>query len=123
MSESLFSVREIERVREVDWEIEGLLMHNTPQALLRDLHRPVKTFRVSPLEFRRVDAPLSDAGRKTSAEVKETIRADYRVDIVGVAPTRTLYQEAMAELHAILGSPWADAPRYGRQYLPASMIY
>jgi hypothetical protein len=114
----IFSVREITGVYTLSWELENIVYgKNTPQALLRDLHRPVKNWTVNPIEFGFVERP-NDGGRGYIAELKRTALANYRVPMPTMVPTRTMYKESIAERRAVLRKPWADAPKFGSQVLP-----
>ena len=121
-STSIWSVREIKRVREVDSAIEEALYANTPQALLRDLHRPITTYTVNPLEFEKNERPR-DAAQSITSETKKTLFASYRIDMAEIVPTRVIYKESIVERRLALAGNWADAPKFGSQYLPASMTW
>ncbi len=119
---SIFALREVTRVRQIDYEIESALYHNTPQALLRDLHRPTKTFGVNPLELDKHERVI-DGGRGFVAEVKQTIYTSYKVPIVDIMRTHRELVETIGERRQLMSSPWADAPKFGSQYLPTGMSW
>lgn len=89
-------------------ELRRDLEECTPQAFLRDLHRPEKDF------YARLEPPWDDAGEEPPpldpmAPVRETIRHDYRV---GVHPPATTSMAASwSDLRALLARPWAEAKR------------
>ncbi len=119
MSEdSLFALREVTRAYERWPEIDEMLHYVTPQAMLRDLHRPITQFTVSLVDFQRFEF-LLDGGRSTTAGTKQTLLKDYRIPITELIPTEHMWQRAMAELRHTLSLPWKDAPKLGSQYIPA----
>jgi len=79
----------------------------TPQAFLRDLHRPDKDFYI------RLEPAFEDAGEPEAPDpmgpIRETIRTDYRVGVV--APAVTTMASGIADLRTILARPWADSKR------------
>ena len=99
--------------------LELALRENAPQALLRDLDRPVMKFEVGIADFDRVEIPR-DAGRDAYAEVKQTFSMDRRVPIESLAQSNRWAKEAMREIYATLAKPWADAPKFGQVYLTPS---
>ena len=93
--------REVERPQ----DIEDHLAESTPQALLRDLHRPdlefEKTFEmVDPGEDDRIDAV---------AEVRIAIRTSWKLPPFEGTPADTV-RTVLADLRAELGLPWCDIP-------------
>ena len=75
----------------------------TPQALLRDLHRPETTFTKS---FELID-PAADLRLDASAAALTAMTTRWKIDV----PDRTIGQEAYATLRALrveLGQPWAQ---------------
>ena len=121
-STSIWSVREINRVREVDSAIDEALSVNAPQALLRDLHRPITTFSVNPLEFEKNERPR-DAAQSITKETKETLFTSYRIDLHALATAWEIYKGSIVERRQALGGEWADAPKFGNQYLPITMTW
>ena len=121
-AESLFSVREITRQTFVDSAIEEAMSECAPQALLRDLHRPITTYSVNPLEFEKNERPR-DAAQSITVETKKTFYASYRINLAAEAPVHAMVRESIAERRQALGGVWADAPKFGRQYLPATMTW
>jgi hypothetical protein len=122
MSESLFSVREITRKFPIYDDVEEALWHNAPQALLRDLHRPVLTFNVNPMELQKIELQ-ADGGREAVAYLKGLLFADYRVPMARMVPTNEIYRQTILERRRALGGKWADAPKFGSQYLPATATF
>jgi hypothetical protein len=83
---------------------------NAPQALLRDLHRVSKKFRVSPDEIETVGLPL-DGGRRHMAAIKRTLTARYEIAITELVPTNKLWKEGYREVKRLLRSDWNLAPK------------
>jgi hypothetical protein len=117
---SLFALGEVRRVRELDYELEVFLTHNTPQAMLRDLHRPVTDWRIGVHDFERYEVP-TDAGRGALQQLKQDYLKSYRIPICDLIPTNKMWKAGWAEVREALTTPWADAPKFGTQYLPAWM--
>lgn len=115
--ESLFSVREVLKQYERTSDVDEQLRLNTPQAMLRDLHRPTPQFTVSLMDFERHELPL-DGGRAALARTREILGQSYRVPIQELVPTHAMFKQAWAELRDALTRPWADAPKFGTQYEP-----
>jgi hypothetical protein len=116
-------VREVRRSfpfpDEVAEEMELALSRKAPQALLRDLDRPVIKFEVSIADFERVGVPR-DAGRDAYAEVKATFLEDRRVPIESLMHTSRDMLAAYREIREVLARPWAEAPKFGPQYVSAA---
>lgn len=79
----------------------------TPQAFLRDLHRPEKDFWI------RLQPAFEDAGEPEAPDpmgpIRETLRTDYRLAVV--PPAVTTIASGIADLREILARPWAEAKR------------
>jgi hypothetical protein len=117
---SLFALGEVTREYELYDDLDVVLGHKAPQALLRDLHRPVTQFTVGIMDF--VRHPIdSDAGEIALRAARETVTTDFRVPICELVPTNQMLREGMAELRHILSLPWDEAPKLGPQYLPSWM--
>ena len=97
-----------ERELEPSEELRRAMSHRTPQAFLRDLHRPVQSF--GSVQLRRVPSPTSSG--VALAQMKTAITAamshSSRDDAVQPLATR-LMEDGMRELRAILARPWADS--------------
>jgi|SRR5688572_33441226 len=115
--ESLFSVREVTKLYERTGDVDEQLRLCTPQAMLRDLHRPTTQFTVSAMDFERHEMQL-DGGRGAVAATKLILRRDYRVPIVELLRTHGMFKQAWADLRDALTRPWAEAPKFGTQYEP-----
>ncbi|HKA87200.1 MAG TPA: hypothetical protein VKE22_06010 [Haliangiales bacterium] len=85
------------------------LAENAPQALLRDLHRPDKRFKVSPFDFVRVHFK-SEHDRHTD-DIKRAVATDYRVNPVALVQTWASVRDSRRELRRILRSDWTKAPK------------
>ena len=108
---SLFALGEIRREREVPAEIESAMYRNAPQALLRDLHRPVSTFSLTPFDFVPEPKIRADAGGEVSAENRRTLLASYRVPMADLLHTTADMVETYRALRATIARPWTDAPK------------
>jgi hypothetical protein len=96
-----------ERELEPSEELREALEQRTPQAFLRDLHRPVHEF--GDVQLRRVPSPVSGAAlARTRAAIRELMAHRSGNDMVQPLSTR-LMLEGMAELRTILARPWADS--------------
>jgi hypothetical protein len=115
--ESLFAVREVTKQYERTPDVDEQLRLCTPQAMLRDLHRPTTHFTVSLMDFQRFELAL-DGGRGAMASTKGVLQKSYRVPIVELVPTHAMFKQAWAELRDVLTRPWVDAPKFGTQYEP-----
>ena len=93
--------RELERPP----QIADDLQHRTPQAILRDLHRPVRM--IPPIRLRTVveGQNLSAAG----VAVREAMTTSYTVRIGELPNCRAIRAEAWRELRAVLAAPWERA--------------
>ncbi len=111
--ESLFALGQIRRQREIPMDVEAALTHTAPQALLRDLHRPVSSFEVAPYEFEQRELLHLDAGVAATAEVRATALASYRVPICDLLQTSTTMLAEGRAVRMLLRQPWADAPKLG----------
>lgn len=109
---ALFDLAMIERAiaepREVEIpeELRDDLKECTPQALLRDLHRPELEFTK---QFEIVDA-AAEQRLDIVAEVASAMATSWKLPPLGVSPwqeTRTL----LAEVRAERGKPWVDVLR------------
>lgn len=109
----LFALGEIRREREIDPEIYEALTENTPQSMLRDLHRPEKEWRVGIFEFEKHEIP-KDGGRDALRSVKQVYAANYRVPIQELANANQMWQGGWEELRGLLTGPWKESPRLGQ---------
>lgn len=112
-----------EDYREV--EIPGPLRRDlstcTPQAFLRDLHRPEKEFYV------QLESPWQDDGdddpppADPMAPVRDTLRVDYRVGTT-VPSAITAMAASWSDLRARLAAPWAEAKRERARQREAELL-
>jgi hypothetical protein len=93
------------------WDLVAAMREVAPQAILRDLHRPVTMFTIS--EYERVDIGWDRGGRRSVAGIREALRADYRVPITGLLRGPADLRESIAERRAALDYPWQDVPKLG----------
>jgi len=110
-AESLFALREVSRESEVPPDIEDALRQGAPQAILRDLHRPVPSFDVNPFEFQDVPMIRNLAGTVETQELRQAFLASYRVPIVELVHTTKDMLGEFRALKATLARPWIDAPK------------
>jgi hypothetical protein len=96
-----------ERERDIPDEVVDALRQRTPQALLRDLHRPESFY--GHVFFDQVDLGVDLAGVRARALVTETISAHYAVRMANEPIPRRLMREDRAGLRAILDAPWQDS--------------
>jgi len=102
-------VREIGEVREIEpsEEIHEAMEHRTPQAFLRDLHRPVLEF--GGVQLRRMPSPTAAAALSRSrAAVSEVMSHRARASAQFQLASQ-LARGGLEELRAILARPWADS--------------
>jgi hypothetical protein len=113
---TMFSLGEVQRMREPPDDIYYCFKYNAPQALLRDLHRPIVRFQVSPLDFER-HTFIFDGGSGATKDTKATVSADYRIRIEKLGRTNDEMISVFRGLKDLLKQPWADAPRFGKRYV------
>jgi hypothetical protein len=102
-------VRDIGEVREVEVaeEVRDAIAHRTPQAYLRDLHRPVQMF--GAVELRRVPSPTAGiALARARAQVREAMAARAH-DVRAIQRSSQLARQGMEEVREILARPWAES--------------
>jgi hypothetical protein len=97
----LTEIRDYERPEDIPDE----MMERVPQALLRDLYRPVLSW---PLFFQPLDTGVDVAGQAALAEVGAVVHARYQVRMAARSMASRLAAEHMAELRARLAEPWGD---------------
>lgn len=89
-------------------ELRRTLTHRTPQAFLRDLHRPVTAF--GSVQLRRVASPTSSGS--ALARIRDAVRGAMahhsRDDALQPLATH-LMQDGMRELRTILARPWGES--------------
>lgn len=97
-----------ERELEPSDDLRRALGHRTPQAFLRDLHRPVQSF--GSVQLRRVPSPTSSgiAHAQLKSAIAAAVAHRSRDDALQPLATR-LMNDGMRELRTILARPWADS--------------
>lgn len=97
-----------ERELEPSEELRRALTHRTPQAFLRDLHRPVVSF--GTVQLRRVPSPGSAAASlaRIRAAIDGAMAQQSRDDSMQPLATR-LMNQGMRELRTILAQPWEES--------------
>ncbi|MCA9674934.1 MAG: hypothetical protein H6708_34705 [Kofleriaceae bacterium] len=107
---------EVQRSVELERDLEAC----TPQAFLRDLHRPEKDFYIhyeSPFEIDPDDVTwLADP----VADIRRTIRTDYRSR--GVAPAGSTMSSDLAALQQLLARPWSEGKRERARQREAELL-
>lgn len=93
-------VREAERPEDVS---DALKEPPTPQAVLRDLHRPDQQFL---LRLLPTDVGMDVAGMRTRSRIDTLLRTSYAVRMDDEPIPARLMLEDMAALRAHLGEPW-----------------
>lgn len=101
----LAEAREVERPE----DLADALAECTPQALLRDLHRPELMF---DKEFEVVDMS-AEQKLDAVAAVREAITTSWKLPDLG-EPQGVALRKVMAEMRQELHTPWADLPRRAR---------
>jgi hypothetical protein len=96
----LGEVREHERPE----DIPDLLQDRAPQALLRDLHRPVLSW---PLFLQPMDLGVDVAGQAALTQVTELVHTRYQVRMAERPIASRLAAREMTELRARLAEPWS----------------
>jgi hypothetical protein len=90
--------------------IDDDLRVNTPQAFLRDLHRPVTEFYIShePAFGDLEDAGSLDVGARA---VRDVLTTRYEIDTISpdFAPATHKITEAYRDRRGLMALPWADA--------------
>lgn len=98
-----------------EWEIDEYLhdemRERTPQALLRDLHRPVTEW---PLALEPVDLGVDVGGLKALESIHGIMRARYGLDMEEHRLASIQGREQLDELQERLAAPWEDS------YIPES---
>jgi hypothetical protein len=102
-------VRDIGELRELEpsEELYDAMKHRTPQAFLRDLHRPVQHF--GNVELRRVPSPTAGASLARARTLVSEIMAEQRRAVTSFRLTSQLAGEGMVELRSILARPWEES--------------
>lgn len=94
------------RVTERPEDIADALKEATPQAILRDLHRPDQQW---PLRMIPADLGMDVAGLRSRARIESIMRAPVTVRMDDEPAPARLITEDMAALRAWLDEPWEDS--------------
>ena len=97
-----------ERELDPSEDLRRALTHRTPQAFLRDLHRPVVSF--GTVQMRRVPSPGSAAASlaRIRAAIDGAMVQQIRDEAMQPLATR-LMNQGMSELRTILARPWEES--------------
>ncbi len=86
-------------------QIADDLQERTPQAILRDLHRPVRP--IPPIWLRPIAWGTDPV--KASAAAQEVMMERYTVRMAELPDPRAIREDAWRQLRDILGQPWERA--------------
>lgn len=102
-------VRDTGEMRELEpaQELYDAMEYKTPQAFLRDLHRPVQFF--GKVELRRVPSPTAGARLARARTMVSQIMVERREAVTEFKLSSQLAYAGMAELRSILSRPWEDS--------------
>ena len=89
-----------------------------PQALLRDLHRPVEKFHIGNYDMHPI--PWDRGARGTMAWLKDHFVADYRIPIESLLHTPADLAETIAERKQLIGMDWNQVPKLGLKAVTSS---
>jgi hypothetical protein len=92
--------------RERPEEIAAALEERVPQAILRDLHRPIRSY--GAVALLPVDLGLDVAGERARAEVRDLMTTRYKADPTVYPSASSQMYAAIDELRAVMGQPWAE---------------
>ena len=96
---------------EIDEDLYDDLRERTPQALLRDLHRPVTTW---PLALESTDLGVDVGGLRSQASIRGTMQARYSICMDEYRLASVQGREQLEVLRDILETPWEES------YIPES---
>lgn len=97
----LFDVREWE----VPEDLSDAMADRAPQAMLRDLHRPVLQW---PKFLQPMDLGMDVGGERTRGDVQKTVRTRYQVRMTEWPRSCEQAAGHMADLRARLRQPWGN---------------
>lgn len=105
---SVWGLRTAGRAREVEPpdKIREALKERTPQALLRDLHRPETHF--GDVYMDMVDTGLDVGGVRARRLVKDAITTTYTIKICDELAPRQWMDADFADLRTRLNQPWSE---------------
>jgi hypothetical protein len=105
----VWHLRGIGELRESEWDedVQGALEHRTPQAVLRDLHRPVLLF--GDVELRPNAIPSAASALAHAREELARALARPAGEAAHIALGSKAMREEMTELARVLAAPWQDA--------------
>lgn len=96
--------RDVERPDDIQLAVQ----ERTPQAILRDLHRPVRWY--GGVVLRPMDMGIDRYGAQSRAAIDDLVyQRRYRVDPHREPSGRRVFQEEVAGIREILGEPWENS--------------
>ncbi len=111
---------------EVDEDLYEALRERAPQAVLRDLHRPVETW---PLSLEPTDLGVDIAGAKASRDIRDVLSQRYSDVMSQFRSASLLAQQHLDALRGRLREPWensyipeSERPAAGRQLSDAEIV-
>lgn len=87
--------------------IDDALAERTPQAVLRDLHRPVRDVGRPELQWTELSEDLGAGARQAYAEAAAAVSEGRTIHAISLG--WALGQAGLAEIAEILNRPWADS--------------
>ncbi len=105
-----FDTREVERPH----EITDAISERAPQAILRDLHRPVASWQIILVP---TDMGIDEGGMDMRRQIAEAIATPYRVRVDDHTPASQLAWQYEEERQARMAEPWeaAEVPEENRR--------
>lgn len=88
-------------------DLDDVLNEATPQAILRDLHRPVSHF--GDIALRPVALDADRTGARARAVVRAAMATRHHIEIGTMATGSQVMREEMRGLVETLARPWADS--------------
>ena len=89
------------------WIGEALAQQNTPQAVLRDLSRPVHDFSNVAMELTEFHSDIT--GQERRRVTRDLMATRYQADIKGISLAWAESRAGLAELFELLSAPWEDS--------------
>ena len=109
VDESVIQVRDIGELRELELaeELYEAMEHRTPQAFLRDLHRPVQHF--GGVELRRIPSPTAATALARARALASEAMTGRTTAATSFGLSSQLARAAIQELRVTLARPWGES--------------